>query len=438
MLFAGTWLFGQEKPTFISVDTSTYNLYLRGEWEELAKSGRLALKQGIDYYYLEMRIAYALYMKGKYRLAQKYYKRALKFNSTDELANEYLYYSYLNAGQQSDAHVRIKHLTDVQKETMGLIDSINFVSTGIRYIHAFSDAGEITQQIIDGADLTVNGIQKTTLTYRLPKAQFTHRIGRNLLIDHTAGYLMKDEFSYLITGGLPYLSEVQPVTQLDYGINLRITPAEGWLIQPGFHYYYINIPVYGSGSYGPDSGRDRYKVSNLNVRERVFSFLFKKDFRLLETGISYANNNFGSVTTHQGGVHFDLFPLYNLNLYLESDVYFIHHASDIRTRTEYTSSLLLGFKTFRNLWLEFSTTLPAAMQYYDVRNSIGFNLPERTRTLFSSTAIVPLYKSGIKFFAGFYLYQNESLFYPEADVLNTSNAISYSTYLITGGLTWTK
>lgn len=437
-LFPGMALHAQQKPTFITVDTSTYNLYLRGDWDRLAESGREALKLGFDYYYLEMRIAYACFMKGKYRQAEKYYRRALSFNSRDPVANEYLYYSYLNAGKYNDAQVRIKSLTSDQKKAMGISDSSFLVSAGVSFAHAFSNAEGISHQIIDGLVAATDGVQKTTLSYNLPGISLSHRIGRHILADHSGGYLAKNEFSYVISGGIPFLSAEQPVTQLDYGLNLRITPAEGWLIRPGFHYYQMTIPLYEAASYGPMSGRDRVSLIDLKLQERVFSLMLKKDLRLIELGLSYAHNNFMGMNTHQAGFHFELYPLYNLDLYLKSDLYYLQHTAGTRTETEFTSTHVLGSKIFKYLWLELSASLPSGMLFYDMRNSTGYNLPERTLQSFSATAIVPIYKPGLKLFAGAYLYRNESLFFPASDLFNINNATAYSTYLITGGLIWTK
>ncbi|MCA1746414.1 MAG: hypothetical protein LC655_01860, partial [Bacteroidales bacterium] len=93
LFFCGTAVYGQEL-TFIQVDTTTYNQYLRGDWKELTISGREALDAGIDYYYLQMRMAYAWFSMGRYRQAINYYRNALGHNSGDPIANEYLYYAY--------------------------------------------------------------------------------------------------------------------------------------------------------------------------------------------------------------------------------------------------------------------------------------------------------------------------------------------------------
>jgi hypothetical protein len=57
------------------------------------------LRHHIDYYYLRMRMGIAWYQKKGYRIAEPHFIRALKFNSSDDVAKEYLYYCYTYSGQ---------------------------------------------------------------------------------------------------------------------------------------------------------------------------------------------------------------------------------------------------------------------------------------------------------------------------------------------------
>jgi len=80
---------------FIGADTATYKLLESNEWDKLIETGEAALDNGIDYFYLRMRMGIAYYNKGEYINAATQFDEALDFNSGDETAMEYLYYSYL-------------------------------------------------------------------------------------------------------------------------------------------------------------------------------------------------------------------------------------------------------------------------------------------------------------------------------------------------------
>ena len=93
----------QETISYPIVNIETYNLYLKSDWSALIKTGKRALKNNIDFYYLQVRMGIAYYELKKYRKAIPYFENARKQNSDDELIKEYLYYSYLFSGRVDDA-----------------------------------------------------------------------------------------------------------------------------------------------------------------------------------------------------------------------------------------------------------------------------------------------------------------------------------------------
>ena len=57
---------GQQLNNFLAVDTLTYKYYLAEDWDKLINAGDKAINDGIDYYYLRMRMGIASYEKRKY------------------------------------------------------------------------------------------------------------------------------------------------------------------------------------------------------------------------------------------------------------------------------------------------------------------------------------------------------------------------------------
>ncbi len=96
--------------SYTQSDKETYSLYIQGNWNELIKQGKKALKNGIDYYYLRVRMGVAYYHLGKYRLAIKHLLKANKTNQLDPFVNEYLVYSYLAVGDLERALYHYKLL----------------------------------------------------------------------------------------------------------------------------------------------------------------------------------------------------------------------------------------------------------------------------------------------------------------------------------------
>ncbi|HLP05210.1 MAG TPA: hypothetical protein VK152_07260, partial [Paludibacter sp.] len=84
-----------------SADSVTWDLYLKGDWDNLVKTGNTILRQDIDFKTLQQRLGYAYFQKGNYLLSRWHYEKALAYDRSDETTNLYLYYTGLNMGDES-------------------------------------------------------------------------------------------------------------------------------------------------------------------------------------------------------------------------------------------------------------------------------------------------------------------------------------------------
>jgi len=90
---------GQMTGSFRYADSLTYTLYTEKHWNDLIKEGNRSLRDGYDYYYMRMRIGIAYYEKHNYVMSAIQFRKALVFNENDQIALEYLFYSYYLSGR---------------------------------------------------------------------------------------------------------------------------------------------------------------------------------------------------------------------------------------------------------------------------------------------------------------------------------------------------
>lgn len=83
------------------VDSVTYQSFLEEDWDRVIKIGRYAVRQGINFKYLQQRMGYASYQKADYYEAMRYYEKALTFDPTDQGSLTYLYFSGLETGNSA-------------------------------------------------------------------------------------------------------------------------------------------------------------------------------------------------------------------------------------------------------------------------------------------------------------------------------------------------
>ncbi|MDA3853230.1 MAG: hypothetical protein PF444_03185, partial [Bacteroidales bacterium] len=92
-------------------DTLTYSQYLSADWEALYASVKVAEKEGFDFYYLQLRGAFAAFHTQRYARAEDYFNRAESFRAASDLINEYHYLSALYAGHRLAKIERYSHLS---------------------------------------------------------------------------------------------------------------------------------------------------------------------------------------------------------------------------------------------------------------------------------------------------------------------------------------
>lgn len=85
---------------FRTTDSLSLKYYLEGNWDSLIILGRAS---GYDYYWLNARMGYAWYAKGKYTRALQQFRKTLRNNAADPFALEYYTYAALALGFNEQA-----------------------------------------------------------------------------------------------------------------------------------------------------------------------------------------------------------------------------------------------------------------------------------------------------------------------------------------------
>ena len=129
ILLTVTTIQAQEKSlSFKKVDSTTYSLYLKQDWKSLLEFGEISLENGIDFYYLQVRMGIAYYKEGKMLSAIKMFENAYTINKHDLVVQEYLYWSYYYSGMILESRLFYIKLSQPIKDKINLkLPKINAV-----------------------------------------------------------------------------------------------------------------------------------------------------------------------------------------------------------------------------------------------------------------------------------------------------------------------
>lgn len=376
---------------FKTVERTTLRLYEEKKWDSLIIVGKQALKEEIDYYFLRMRLGIAYYSTTRYISASGHFRKATEFNSSDPVAWEYLYSSYVLSNRNNDALAIIRKMPSPlqekyikEKKTVELISAeggATFSSdqNKVNTLDIKSKASPYGEQDVYGNSYYIHagGLFNLSKTVNLKvaynylnfsKIKFFQYLQFDNTLDSVVNYWYG--FSNYYNFSPTEYSSNYPYTVHQHELHLEssISPGNGFRLEPAFHLLkvnYNNITL----SYSKTSITDTifydsitpqlitYPVEKelytLNHKDTGFyNYLFSlgiaKTFSLFDIRISGSYSNLNNKNQFQLGGSFSWYPLGNLNLYSTTGIAGLFQKKDKRLILGQT----LGGRIFKTIWLE--------------------------------------------------------------------------------------
>ncbi len=341
----------QQRVDFADIEKSTYDLYLDSLWHKLIRAGEEAIDQGVDYFYLRMRLGIASYELEKYSEAIDHFQKALEFNSADDVAKEYLYFAYRFYGMEMDAHLLAQESFSRASRRgfsyamRGAVRSFSLSSTA-----GFIHDSEITDRYSTENIPETTGSQSVTSSYVHFGAGLEHEAGNRLRVTHAAGYYSKDYLFFSREADEDRIIRDAKVNQFQYYISGRVLLFNGTYLVPAVHYLNVQIP---SEAVLAGRGRTSYiQQQVINNHDVATSLGLERFAGKIRSGFSAGYSNINEQQQLSGTLSFTWLPLGNLNLYSASDIsyYMVVPGDGYDGKYVYTHNV--GFRTFPGLWLE--------------------------------------------------------------------------------------
>ncbi|NCA87063.1 MAG: hypothetical protein EOM83_16120 [Clostridia bacterium] len=363
---------GQQKQ---NADSLTYSLYQQQQWDELIRVGTSAIRQGVDHFYMQMRVGIAWYEKQNYRRAIPFFRQARQLNPIDEAATEYLYYSFLLSGRIADARVILSQLTPAHRQKLGVevpsvIDQI-YIEAG----PGFSGAADLKQQ-------NKNRQQTDTIynqAWYYDDLQYYHAgININVLpqlqtyqgvsliaadATQTVNYQQKPEADF----------QPQAIQQEYYG-NVQYTFFPGWKLTPAWHLTHTRYDV-RNFRYDDTLGLVSDTLS-MTRSDNLFWLGISKEIGIFSAELIGTMASFDGNDAWQAGFFANAYPLGNLKLYTRTGIITLRNGQEADHLIFHQS---VGTRVLPSLWLDVSATIGNLRGYTEQNAFVLFNIPEDTR-----------------------------------------------------------
>ena len=427
----------QGSPDFNHINSETYRFYVEQKWDSLIHLGKEALKGGIDFYYLRMRIGIACYNKKKYRKSEDHFRAALELNLGDPVALEYLYYSMLFSGQsersllvrktfKGDLALRLPPQKGKFLDRLGVEYLFNY---GNNKDH-FSNPEELYSGYPPGVQMTTRQFSNFTFSLK-------NRIAPGFSLIHGYTYLSKQSHYYYQDGTYNFYVQDLRVNQHQYYLSSLISAYSGFTIRPAFHLVGGHYQVPTAVTYGY-RGDQRVTMDNVPYRDFVGGVGLKKELGCFDLHLEgyYATLNLADQIQNRLGIVW--FPAGNLNLYSGGFVNSQYEVTDSNGSFRFVYEVLLGFSIKEKIWFDLNGTLGDIANYVESNGQFVYNsYSDIIRKKVKLSISIPVSDRGSLLYLGGRWTSNQSGYIPMGtEQTDQSNIISYNAFSIYGGLSW--
>ena len=243
LFFIALKLNGQVTGSFRYADSLTYSLYAEKHWNDLIKEGNRSVRDGYDYYYMRMRIGIAYYEKHNYVMSAIHFREALEFNANDQIALEYLFYSYYLSGRTPLSWALMPSFNPQYRDR--ILKESKIKKNNMTIESYLSDSG--TDNIISDPDsFFANpeaGSQTATKYFISNEICASHVVGGNVSYFHSFTNLIKDNYLHYYDGTKEADLLSQRIIQNQYYGSLNFYSQTGWVFSPSIHLLTTGYPI---------------------------------------------------------------------------------------------------------------------------------------------------------------------------------------------------
>jgi len=485
--FVGVWMlflmisvkgYSQEPALdFKMVDQETYRQFLYNDWDSLICTGKKALQNGTDYFYLRYRLGIAYFSKGNYLKASHHLEKSLGYNSMDELAMENLYFSYKYTNRQLEANAlttkfpsRLNEKLNTKKNK--LIDYFYFepgytFSNNIEkneketlnekkgkgngnkeeeVLFGQQDLNDDKYFISIGAKLNPSRIISAYLGYgflatsKLKQIQTSDLvITGDTLIPWNGGYFVGNTYDTITE----FYSNKYNLYQNDAYVNAQISAGKGFVVTPAFHYLNVHFKTIFSNAQVSDfyfqqtdtvpAKRTVYEVieKDTSFNNYVVSLSVTKNISLFNLSLNGTWSNLNNKEQYQAGGMVVFYPKGNLDLYTTTSVVSAWQDNINRFIVEQQ----VGIKMLKKLWVEGFITLGEMVNYNEKNALVVYNSGDKINFRAGGDFIIILSENIELSFRYRYTAEEGKL----VRYLNNSyseTSLEYQNNTFTGGIKW--
>jgi hypothetical protein len=467
---------------FLTTDALTYRFYQEKKWDSLLLTGKKAIRNDIDYFYLRTRMGIAYYETQRYISAANQFYKATRFNSEDPFTMGSLYLSYLYSNRPDEARALTAIMAEPVRKEMQvgkkILDKV-YAEGGPTFS---SDNTLKTDPYLMGSD-SLYGDQDLYRNSYYGHLDLTFNLSPHVSLSAGYNYLNFSKVKYFQYG--VYTDRLDSTVNESYGyhnyysypkiitdtnfqyhtsqqeifLGTTITLPARFKLMAMFHLvnvrttninavystrvvtdtiYYDTIYPDSSYYYPFTKGSYSFSQRDSSFYNYLFSLTLTKDISVFTLGISGSLSNLNNMNQYQAGAFVTYYPLGNLNLYGNTALIGFFEKQNNRLIFSQT----IGGKILSRLWLEGNVVIGDLTNANLGNGSVIYNNTDKIDYRLGANLLWSVSKH-IELSLNYQFFQKESInqFYSTtqgAGKNQKSHSVTnkYQTNTIIGGLTW--
>jgi len=416
-----------------AVDSATYSAWQQQDWSGLIRLGKEALENGIDFYYLRVRLGIAYYERENYHAALPHFENAYARNQQEDYLKEYLYYTYLLTDRWAEAAIVSKDFSPSLKSKTQTDQTPFIRAVDLLYGHTALTDNAVTEEYSNSVDLSENGSQYIPQKLNSYYIGLQHRIAPRFMLYHAFTGLQISHFRYTQAEGRSKTDYDFQTSTLQYYLSGNIAFTKNLNMVLGTHFLNVRYPVeteyFRQGRY--------YTVTTTYTDNDMVAFasLYGK-FRYATIGAGFYYGTLNYATQYQRDAKLLLYPLGNKNLYTNSLLSFqTQKTSDDVSVDKVIFNQEVGVKVARSVWLEAYGSWGDMENFVLMDGVFIYNRLDVLRNRYGGRVILfPSRNWSIRLD---YAYLNAmSSFVTSGTEIKFYNTVSYSHYSLSARVSW--
>ena len=405
----------QKPPLSIKhVDSASYAFYLKQDWKSIITLGKLSRDEGIDFYYLKVRMGIAYFKENKMMSAVRFLEEAYTMDTNNDVVQDYLYWAYRYSGLIMESRLfynkMSKQLKDEIKLDLPVVSDISFNVLATNNL-------DYDSMLKINANSESDNIRIIPKNYQMYSLGMSHPLSKRVNVFHQFTMMPATSVQQVNVGGI-LENETYKINEFRYYADVTVSLGNKWYLDT-----YLNVI---SGKY--DNLNEALSISKITYNDVVFGGALTKATYLIRNSINMSFSNLNGYNQFQAGYSMSLYPYGSTLVVPFASLQYKNQDSD--SNTVFTGGLAV---TIDNFSITGFGTVGNMNNFIANNGALVYNQPASALNEFGGAFKYFRKNSVLK--VGYSFMEMEANYFNENFEI-TSNTFEFSQQNIIAGITW--